>query len=276
VSEERTHGADPFEHDAGAYVLGALSERDAAEFSAHLHTCPACARSVAEIAHLPALLDRLPAADVARLAQDRPDDDPSLPAEDLEPPPTLLPDLLVRAGLGARPRRWRIAAAVTAVAVAASVAGALVVEVAARVVAPAQRPPAASAPSSPGTAAATSSASPGQPSGGTSSASAVPPVVLQPVGDQGVTAAVRLESVAWGTRIELTCAYGSSAARYPPGSAFSLTLTDPSGNRQQVATWRPLTGRTLTIPAATSLRRSGISRVDVRMADHVVLTANLL
>jgi hypothetical protein len=101
-------------------------------------------------------------------------------------------------------------------------------------------------------------------------------VVLHPVGDQGVTAAVRLEPVAWGTRIELTCAYGTSAAHYPPGSAFSLTVTDPFGNRQQVATWMPLTSRTLTIPAATSLRRTGISRVDVRLADQVVLTANLL
>jgi putative zinc finger protein len=270
VSEELTHGSDPFEHHGGAYVLGALSEREAAEFSAHLDTCAACARSVAEIAHLPALLDRLPAADVARLAEHLPGEDPSVPAGDLEPPPTLLPDLLTRAGVVARPRRWRLAAAVTAVAVAASVAGGLVVEVGSRVLAPRARPPAAAAPSSPGTSAATS------PATGQQSGESVRPVVLRPVGDQPVTAAVRLQPVAWGTRIELTCAYGTTAARYPPGSSFSLTVTDPFGNRQQVATWVPLTSRTLTIPAATSLRRSGISQVDVRMSDQVVLTARLL
>ena len=46
---EETHGTDPFEHHAGAYVLGALTERDAADFSAHLQVCPACSRSVAEL-----------------------------------------------------------------------------------------------------------------------------------------------------------------------------------------------------------------------------------
>ena len=271
---EETHGTDPFEHHAGAYVLGALTERDAADFSAHLQVCPACSRSVAELEHLPALLDRVPAADVLRLTDDWVDHDPSAPVGDLEPPPSLLPDLLTRAGVVSRPRRWRVAAAVAAVALAASVAGAVVVEVVDRTFMPTPqaRRPAVSGPATIGPAPTASASTPS-----TTSATTVTPVVLRPVGAQAVTAAVRLESVAWGTKIELTCKYATTSAQYPPNSAFALTVTDPFGNRQQVATWKAVGSKTLTIPAASSFRTSGISRVDVRLTDgKLLLTARLL
>jgi anti-sigma-K factor RskA len=48
---------DPFRHDDAAYVLGALSAEERAQFEAHLETCPACAARVAEIADLPRRLD---------------------------------------------------------------------------------------------------------------------------------------------------------------------------------------------------------------------------
>ena len=100
---------------------------------------------------------------------------------------------------------------------------------------------------------------------------------MRPVGTQAVTAALRLEPVPWGTRIVLTCEYATASSQYPPNSSFSLFVTDPFGNRQQVATWRPVSNKTLTIPAATSLRRTGISRVDVSLTDgKVLLTAGLL
>lgn len=48
--------SDPFEHDDGAYVLGALSPDDRAAFESHLQTCAACAARVAELADIPQLL----------------------------------------------------------------------------------------------------------------------------------------------------------------------------------------------------------------------------
>ena len=44
-----------------AYVLGALPPGDRREYEAHLETCEACSRSVAELAPIPGLLARLPA-----------------------------------------------------------------------------------------------------------------------------------------------------------------------------------------------------------------------
>jgi hypothetical protein len=258
VSAGEGHGADPFEHYAGAYVLGALPERDATEFTAHLEMCPACALSVAEVAHLPALLDRVPPADVRRLARKGEDDDPATFHGDLGPPPTLLPALLSRAGVARRQRRWRSVAALAAAAAAgvAVLAGLQAMEARIDRSPQAQRP-AATAP------AATPSKRP------------VTSVVLRPVGRQPVTAAVRMEEVGWGTKIELTCAYAGKGSQYPADTAYSLVLADGSGHWQQVATWKAIAGRTLTVPAATSLTPPVISRVEVRRSDgQVLLTAS--
>lgn len=258
MSAGERHGAtDPFEHHAGAYVLGALSEQDTADFAVHLERCPACARSVADLAHLPGLLDRVPPDQIRRLAARREhDDDPSEPEDDLDPPPSLLPELLQRAGevstaVHRRRRRWRAAAGMAAAAAVAAVAVVAVEERAADVQTPQARPTTQ------------------QPSTPTASE-----VVLRPVGRQPITAAVRMESVAWGTRIELTCAYAAAAGPYQPGSGYALVVSDVAGKHQQVATWRGVAGRTLTVPAATSLQRTGISRVEVVRADgQVVLSA---
>ena len=51
------------EHDDGAYVLGALSPAERAQYERHLATCSFCREAVAEIAVLPGLLGRLDPSD---------------------------------------------------------------------------------------------------------------------------------------------------------------------------------------------------------------------
>ncbi|MFN2518271.1 MAG: zf-HC2 domain-containing protein [Jatrophihabitantaceae bacterium] len=53
---------DPFAHDDGAYVLGALHADEQAAFERHLRTCSACTERVGDLAPLPALLAALPAS----------------------------------------------------------------------------------------------------------------------------------------------------------------------------------------------------------------------
>lgn len=111
-----TDDVDPFlEYDA-AYVMGALSPAERHAFEAHLADCPRCAQAVAELAGLPAMLDRVP---LERVLQ---------PGADHDPPPDLLLGSLIKAARAQRRREsmrlvavGAVAAAVVAVAVAVGV-----------------------------------------------------------------------------------------------------------------------------------------------------------
>ncbi|HJQ46811.1 MAG TPA: zf-HC2 domain-containing protein [Amycolatopsis sp.] len=102
---------DPFETYDAAYVLGALSPEDRAEFEAHLKECADCARAVQELAGLPGLLSQVTPEMV--------------PAE--EPPPWLLPALVGKVHR-IRQRRGLLTGFVGAVA-AAAVAVAIILPV---------------------------------------------------------------------------------------------------------------------------------------------------
>jgi hypothetical protein len=45
--------------DSGVYLLGALPSPEHADYAAHLNKCTDCQREVEQLAHLPALLNRI-------------------------------------------------------------------------------------------------------------------------------------------------------------------------------------------------------------------------
>ena len=93
-----------FEHDDGAYVLGALSPADRRAFEAHLSSCDRCQRSVRELAGLPGLLSRVD-ADVLES-----------PGLDDDVPAGLLPALLRDVRRQRRRRTWLTVGAAAAAA----------------------------------------------------------------------------------------------------------------------------------------------------------------
>jgi hypothetical protein len=98
--------------DDGAYVLGALSPTERAEYERHLSTCQSCRESVAALAVLPGLLSRLDPASVA--------------TQPVAAPPTLLPRMLALVAARRRAQRLRrrwlaIAACVAALLLASGV-----------------------------------------------------------------------------------------------------------------------------------------------------------
>ena len=111
--------------DDGAYVLGALSPTERAEYERHLAGCQSCRESVAALAVLPGLLSRL--------------DPASVTPQPVAAPPTLLPRMLAHIATRRRAQRLRrrflaIAACVAAVFLATAVG------IGVRVVLPSQAP----------------------------------------------------------------------------------------------------------------------------------------
>lgn len=89
-------------------------------------------------------------------------------------------------------------------------------------------------------------------------------LVMTAVVPSPVTASARLVDMDWGTRIDLTCSYASQG-RYPAtGFPYALVVIDRHGAAQQVATWKALPDRALTVMGATSNGRQDIAAVEIR------------
>lgn len=88
---------------------------------------------------------------------------------------------------------------------------------------------------------------------------------MRRIGQDVVTASLSMEEVAWGTRLELTCTYNSGGGEYDaPAPSYALVVRTGDGRVQQVAQWRAVPGRTVTVPAATSAGPAEITAVEVR------------
>jgi predicted anti-sigma-YlaC factor YlaD len=97
----------------GVYVVGAIDPAERAQVDEHLAECQPCRDELAGLAGLPAMLSRVPAADVERLGL------LSLP-EAMQSPDELLDSLLRRVSVRRKSRMWRNVAAVAAAAVIAA------------------------------------------------------------------------------------------------------------------------------------------------------------
>ncbi len=246
---DRPDPSDPFEMDDAAYVLGALSPAERQRFEQHLVTCDACRRSVTELAGLPGILRRVPAEAVQSM-----DDDGSGP-DASGPPPALLAEVLDR---GAQEeRRERRVRAVRWASALTTAAAAVVVGVLAFVLpGPDDGPPL---------------------TGATPPAVSAPPsatLTFEPLVDTDLSAQVSLRDVAWGTKIQVACAYPQGEDQDGGADvAYSLVVHGADGSSEQVATWNAVAGRELTIDAATAVRGDDIASLEIRAEDGTPLLA---
>jgi hypothetical protein len=215
---------DEFASYDAAYVLGALSPADRRDFETHLKGCAACAGSVAELAGLPGLMSRVSLDQLT---------------EEAEPlPETLLPSLARAVRQQRRRRRLTVGASAAAAACLIAVGTVAVT----RPDSP-TRTPVASATSAP--------------SG--SAGMAFSAVIPSPV-----TASARLVDVAWGTRIDLTCAYRGGGLYPSKAFPYAMVVIDRKGVSEQVAAWTALPNRKLTVIGASSRARRDIAAVEIR------------
>jgi predicted anti-sigma-YlaC factor YlaD len=99
----------------GVYVVGAIDPAERAVVEEHLAECASCRDELAGLASLPAMLSRVPPADVERLSLA-----PSGLPDMAEPPAELLNSLLRKVSAKRRTRMWRGALAVAASAAIAA------------------------------------------------------------------------------------------------------------------------------------------------------------
>ncbi len=224
-------------HQDAAYVLGALSPGERSEYQRHLAGCDECSRSVRMLAGMPGLLARVPedVLDVARTG-----DDPV--------PSTLLPALVEEVRRRGKRRTWLVSALAAAAAVAV-IAGSIVLgnvlsaDDATTPAGPAAAPP-----------------------------SAAPATPMYPVRPLPVTAEVSLTSVAWGTRLDLTCTYEEPEHGGEGRSwRYALVVETRDGEAEQVATWVAKPGKTFEITGATASPKSEIASVEVQTPEGETL-----
>jgi hypothetical protein len=227
-----------FAHFDGAYVLGALSPSERSDYQAHLSGCADCTRAVQELAGLPGLLARVP-ADVLEPRADEP------------LPDTLLPALVREVRRTRRRRGWAVAGAAAAAAVVVG-GGSLVLGLS---LDHGESDLAGPAPS------ATASEPVGRP--------------MVSVGSDPMSADLALTSVAWGTRLDLTCSYPAPAGPWeePEPWTYVMVVRTRNGRVEQVATWRALPGKTMRLAAATAASQEDIASVEIRTSGgEAVLT----
>ena len=220
---------DELAHLDAAYVLGALDPEDRLAFEEHLRTCRSCTDSVRRLEELPGLLSHV---------------DESVFLDGTAGPPvpeTLLPGLLRRTQLRRRRDRRRILAAAAAALVVAGGGAVAWSEAGDRSGVAASRPSASAAPSPSGTP-------------------------MRQVGQGVVTATLAMEEVPWGTRLDLVCSYEVPGGGYGEGSvpSYTMAVRTRDGSWEQVAGWRAVPGRTITITGATAAGRDDIVTVAVR------------
>lgn len=205
-----------------AYVLGALSTADRAEYETHVARCPLCRAALAEIAPTLGLLSRVDPDRAESLL--RTTDEVEAPA------PEHRARVLSLAAARSRRRRRRGIAGLAAAAVI------LVAAVAVPVVSAQLRPPSTT-------------------------------VALEQLIDAPLTASVSLTEVAWGTRIDMICDYGSTGDAPADGWAYALVVVGDDGTESVLSTWRAHPGSTARLSAGTAFPASDIAAVEIRSVD---------
>ncbi|MFJ6533739.1 zf-HC2 domain-containing protein [Microbacterium sp. NPDC091662] len=92
-------------------------------------------------------------------------------------------------------------------------------------------------------------------------------IALEQLRDAPLTASVSLTDVAWGTRLDMICDYGSEGDAPADGWAYALVVVSDDGTESVLSTWRAHPGTTARLSAGTELPASDISAVEIRAVD---------
>jgi hypothetical protein len=231
----------PRQSEAGAYLLGALSPSERADYAAHLQTCQYCLPEVGQLAGLPGLLARGHAPGTsAPAAEGVVTDAGGAPRPHFAAPQGSdhvgAVDGALRDLYRAQRRRRALMAAgfvlVAGLGVAASAVFGGMERPATGVVAAADLP-----------------------------------VHMQPVGNSPVSAAVELTAHPWGTEVVMRCRYAGTAQ----SPVYILVARSADGTTSELARWSAVSNQDMVLASATELAGSRLAELEVRNAAGTVL-----
>jgi hypothetical protein len=226
---------DPFADWDASYVLGSLGASGRLEYERHLVGCVSCSAAVAELAGLPGLLAKVPAAQVAELLEN---------PQPIPVPSTLLPRLV----RSAQRRTRRLIAGGIVAAAAAAAAIVLVI------------PLVFSTPNSSTTAV------------GSAQLVSLNQVVTSPI-TASVSLTPERWGTSIKMDCKYAAAAATAAPDYNPGTSleYELYVTDASGVSRRVASWTATPGSAVEPWGSTNLSIADIRSVDVRTMSGTVL-----
>ncbi len=217
-----------------AYVLGSLSPAERREFETHLESCERCQESVAELSGLPGLLGRLDKNRAFELLEQN-DGTPAGESATIPPMPV---DLVARIQKREATRTRRRTGVLLGIAAAAVVAGAIAIPVS---ISAAPHP---------------------------TVSTALAQVVSSPL-----SADVKLTSVGWGTKVDMSCRYRDIDSGAPDTTRwdYALWVVQKNGTASELSSWSAANNSTVTLSAGTAVPVSQIAEVQVRSLDGTVL-----
>jgi hypothetical protein len=89
--------------------------------------------------------------------------------------------------------------------------------------------------------------------------------------DPPVDVDLRMQDVAWGTRITMTCRYEKSSGPHSDESYQLVVVPTGNGIPQSVARWLPVPGRDVRVTGSTDLPADDIAEVQLRDDDGTLL-----
>jgi hypothetical protein len=237
-----------------AYVLGALTGAERAEYEDHLAGCGRCRDAVAELAGMPGLLGQLSPAEAMAVDVGSATSPPSPVAEDDVPPPASLMPVLP---LPSPRRRWLAPVAAAAAALLIGGVGGY----------------------------ALSQSRDAYPGGSRATALTNTRLAFVPVQASPMTAVVDVVPTGTGTELRVECQYAQAVA--PSGGAtttgsatalggkvygadgvhYAIWVVGRDGTGAQVKDWVARSGRVMHPSGVTQLRVDRIAAVEIRQVD---------
>jgi hypothetical protein len=80
-----------------------------------------------------------------------------------------------------------------------------------------------------------------------------------------MTASLRVEEKAWGTKLDWNCHYLATGG-YGASRVYELVITDTSGRETVAATWVATSPKAASLSTASAVPKDEIRRVDIRLA----------